>query len=186
MTPKPKCPFSVRKPPPKCQGFFADSDFHALIEKHSELSSGLRAFRIPDGWRKGEIASLRWPDLEGDVVRLRGENAKNGEGRSVTLSGDLADLMERRKAQRQVETKSAVLLSADVFHQNGEQVSAGPLLYRRPLPLLLEVPERGFQQKKSRPPGPGSNSRSRAFSARTVRGSFRPRRIALRCRAGNR
>jgi hypothetical protein len=57
-----------------------------------------------------------------DVVRLRGENAKNGEGRSVTLSGDLADVMERRKAQRRVETKTGVLLSAYVFHQKGEPV----------------------------------------------------------------
>lgn len=56
------------------------------------------------------------------MVRLRGENAKNGEGRSVTLSGDLADLMERRKAQRQMETETVVLLSAYVFHQKGEPV----------------------------------------------------------------
>jgi integrase len=56
------------------------------------------------------------------VVRLRGENAKNGEARSVTLSGDLADLMERRKAQRQVETTTGALLSAYVFHQKGEPV----------------------------------------------------------------
>ena len=60
--------------------------------------------------------------MEGDLVRLRGENSKNGEVRSVTLSGDLADLIERRKAQRQVETKTGVLLSAYVFHQKGEPV----------------------------------------------------------------
>jgi integrase len=74
------------------------------------------------GWRKGEIASLRWSDVEGDVIRFRGENAKNGEGRSLTLSGDLADVIERRKAQRQVETKTGVLLSAYVFHVRGEPV----------------------------------------------------------------
>ncbi len=60
--------------------------------------------------------------MEGDVVRLRGENAKNGKGCSVPLSGDLADLMERRKAQRQVETKTGILLSAYVFHQQGQPV----------------------------------------------------------------
>ncbi|HUD75960.1 MAG TPA: hypothetical protein VMQ76_12885, partial [Terracidiphilus sp.] len=32
------------------------------------------------GWRKGEITSLEWADVEGDVVRLKGINAKNGEG----------------------------------------------------------------------------------------------------------
>ena len=55
-------------------------------------------------------------------MRLRGENAKNGEGRSVALGGDLADLMERRKAQRKVETKTSVLLSEYVFHQKGAPV----------------------------------------------------------------
>lgn len=58
----------------------------------------------------------------GVLVRLRGENSKNREARTVTLSGDLADLVERRRSQRQVETKTGVLLSAYVFHQKGEPV----------------------------------------------------------------
>ena len=98
------------------QGYFADADFHALKDRLPEYLRDFVQFAYLTGWRKGEIASLRWSDVEGDVVRLRGENAKNGEGRSVPLSDDLADLMERRKAQRQVETKSGVLLSAFVFH----------------------------------------------------------------------
>lgn len=40
----------------------------------------------------------------------------------MTLSGDLGDLIERRKAQKQVETKTGVLLSAYVFHLNGEPI----------------------------------------------------------------
>lgn len=104
------------------QGFFADADFHALRDELPEYLSDFVQFGYLTGWRKGEIASLRWSDVEGDVVRLRGENAKNGEGRSVTLSGDLADLIERRKAQKPVETKTGVLLSAYVFHQKGQPV----------------------------------------------------------------
>ncbi|MGO9338431.1 MAG: site-specific integrase [Terracidiphilus sp.] len=104
------------------QGFFADADFRALTAKLPKYLRDFVQFGYLTGWRKGEIASLRWSDVEGDVVRLRAENAKNGEGRSVTLSGDLADLMERRKVQRQVETKTGVLLSAYVFHQKGEPV----------------------------------------------------------------
>jgi integrase len=104
------------------QGFFADADFHAVKDKLPEYLRDFVQFGYLTGWRKGEIASLRWSDVEGDVIRLRGENAKNGEGRSVTLSGDLADLIERRKAARQVETKTGVLLSAYVFHQKGEPV----------------------------------------------------------------
>ena len=104
------------------QGFFTDADFHAVSGRLPEYLRDFVLFGYLTGWRKGEIASLRWSDVEGDVVRLRGENAKNGEGRSVTLSGDLADLIQRRKAARQVETKTGVVLAAYVFHQKGEPV----------------------------------------------------------------
>ena len=104
------------------QGFFADADFHALKDKLPAYLRDFIQFGYLTGWRKGEIASLRWADIEGDLVRLRGENSKNGEARSVTLSGDLAELIERRKADRQVETKTGVLLSAYVFHHKGDSV----------------------------------------------------------------
>lgn len=52
------------------------------------LPSDLRDFILFGylrGMRKGEIAPLAWADLEGDVLKLRGENAKNGESRSVPM-----------------------------------------------------------------------------------------------------
>lgn len=104
------------------QGFFADAEFHAVREKLPEYLRDFVQFGYLTGWRKGEIASLRWSDLEGDLVRLRGENSKNGEGRTVTLSGDLADLIERRKVQRKVVKKSGIVLSEYVFHLKGEPV----------------------------------------------------------------
>lgn len=104
------------------QGFFADADFHAVKDRLPEYLQDFVQFGYLTGWRKGEIASLRWSDVEGDIVRLRGENAKNGECRSVPLIGDLAEVIKRRKAERQVKTKAGMLLSAYVFHRNGEAV----------------------------------------------------------------
>jgi integrase len=104
------------------QGFFADADFRALSEK---LPANLRDFvhfAYLTGWRKGEIASLRWSDVEGDVVRLRGVNAKNGDARTITLSGDLALLIKRREAERPVEIGDSLLLSSYVFHRKGKPV----------------------------------------------------------------
>ena len=37
------------------------------------------------GWRSGEIKSLVWEDVDGDCIRLRGENSKNGESRVIVL-----------------------------------------------------------------------------------------------------
>jgi integrase len=104
------------------QGFFADADFHALKDRLPAHLQDFVHFGYLTGWRKGEIASLRWSDMEGDVVRLRGENSKNGEGRTVPLSGDLVGLIERRRTDRQVKTESGALLAAFVFHQKGEPI----------------------------------------------------------------
>jgi hypothetical protein len=40
----------------------------------------------------------------------------------VTLGGELGELIERRKAERQVKTKGGVMLAAYVFHHQGEPV----------------------------------------------------------------
>ncbi|HEY3627373.1 MAG TPA: site-specific integrase [Terracidiphilus sp.] len=105
------------------QGFFADADFRALVSNLPAYLQDFVRFGYLTGWRKGEIASLRWEDVDPDVIRLRGENAKNGEGRSVTLGGELGDLIERRKAARHIEKKEGeTLLAAFVFHLKGEPV----------------------------------------------------------------
>jgi hypothetical protein len=57
-----------------------------------------------------------------DCIRLRGENSKNGEGRVIVLEGELTALMERRKAARTVKTKTGILLSQFMFHNNGEPI----------------------------------------------------------------
>jgi integrase len=55
-------------------------------------------------WRKGEIISLKWTDVDRDAgaVRLPLEAAKTGRGRTVMLEGDLAELIDRRWEARLV------------------------------------------------------------------------------------
>ncbi|MGB8478174.1 MAG: site-specific integrase [Acidobacteriaceae bacterium] len=104
------------------QGFFNDADFHVLSGKLPSYLHDFTRFGYLTGWRKGEIASLRWEDVDSDAIRLRAENAKNGEGRTVTLEGELGELIERRKAERKVKTKKGVMLAAWVFHNDGEPI----------------------------------------------------------------
>ena len=103
------------------QGFFNDVDFHALSGKLPEYLHDFARFGYLTGWRKGEIASLRWEDVDSDTIRLKGVNAKNGQGR-IVLGGELGELIERRKADRQVKTSTGVMLSAWVFHNEGKPV----------------------------------------------------------------
>lgn len=45
------------------QGFFADSEFHLLMNHLPEYLRDFALFGYLTGWRKGEIASLRWSDV---------------------------------------------------------------------------------------------------------------------------
>lgn len=101
-------------------GFFEDHEFRKV---HANLPADLKGFCLfgyLTGWRKGEIASLRWEDIEGGMVHLRGVNAKNGEARSVALVGELADLIERRRQARAVKDQSGILVASPlIFHREG-------------------------------------------------------------------
>lgn len=72
--------------------------------------------------RKGEIASLTWQDLDGDVLRLEAKHSKNRKPRPIPLVGELAEIIERRKAARQTKANGTVELSPLVFHRGGEPI----------------------------------------------------------------
>lgn len=101
------------------KGFFSDAEFRRV---HAHLPEDLRDFAFfgyLTGWRKGEIASLAWSDIEEGVIRLRAENSKNREARSVVIAGELVTLIERRK---QARLANGVLTNL-VFHRDGESVA---------------------------------------------------------------
>lgn len=101
------------------KGFFSDEEFRRV---YAQLPADIRDFALfgyLTGWRKGEIASLTWSDIEENVIRLRAENSKNREARSVAIAGELAPLIERRK---QARLASGVLTSL-VFHRSGSPIA---------------------------------------------------------------
>lgn len=105
------------------QGFLSDAEFRTVVENLPEYLRDFARFAYYTGMRKGESASLRWEDAQGDVIQLRAENAKNGEARTVPLEEDLAQLIERRRAARQVKKQNKpVVLSAWIFHCGGNPI----------------------------------------------------------------
>ncbi len=101
------------------RGFFEAKEFARLLEHLPVDLHDFCRFAYITGWRKSEIASLSWSDIEGDVVRLRGENSKNGEPRSVVLTGELAEIIKRRTQFR----LSAGVLTDSVFHREGNAIA---------------------------------------------------------------
>ncbi len=84
------------------EGFFTRAEIESVIKR---LPSDLRDFTrwaYLTAWRKGEIASLRWADVdvEGRTVRLSWRRSKNKKARTITLAGELAAIIERRSAAR--------------------------------------------------------------------------------------
>jgi integrase len=106
------------------QGFFERPDLEAAVAALPAYLQDLTRFAYLTGWRKGEIISLKWTDVDRDAgaIRLRPEAAKTGRGRTVMLEGDLAELIDRRGHARLFEKDGNVRVAALVFHRDGEPV----------------------------------------------------------------
>jgi integrase len=87
-------------------------EFHSVLSNLPEYLRDFTRFGYLTGWRSGEIKSLSWSDLDGDTIKLRAENSKNGRARTVPLVGELAELLERRRLQMTQKTKL-------IFHRDG-------------------------------------------------------------------
>jgi integrase len=101
------------------KGFFSNDEFRRVCSGLPEDVRDFALFAYLTGWRKNEIASLTWSDIEENVIRLRAENSKNREARSVVIAGELVGLMEQRK---QARLANGVLTNL-VFHRDGAPVA---------------------------------------------------------------
>lgn len=104
------------------KGFFTDAEFRRVFSSLPADLGDFALFGYLTGWRKGEIASLTWRDVEDNLIRLRSENAKNGEARSVVIAGELVSLVQRRRDARKIERGEAITLCDYVFHRDGEPI----------------------------------------------------------------
>jgi integrase len=80
------------------QGFLEHADLDQVVAALPEYLRDLVRFAYLTAWRRGELVSLHWSDVDrdGGVIRLRPEHSKNGCGRTVAIEGDLCAIIERR------------------------------------------------------------------------------------------
>jgi integrase len=107
------------------QGFLEPASFDRVVATLPTDLQDFARFAYLSGWRRGEIQTLGWPDVDraaGRIV-LRREHSKNGEPRVLPLLGDLATLIESRWTAREYKTtEGTTALSRFVFHRDGQPI----------------------------------------------------------------
>lgn len=106
-------------------GFFEHGEFIALRDASPDYFKPVVTFAYFTGWRKEEILSLRWNqvDLSARIVRLDPGTTKNKDGRQVMLEEELLEVMQEQWERRKVAEipgESPTLLCPYVFHRNGK------------------------------------------------------------------
>lgn len=114
-------------------GFFERADFEAIVKTLPADLQDFARFDYLTGWRKSELASLGWNEfnVEARELVLRGEESKNGESRTIRLTGELWEIIRRRwKARRFRGPHGEWVISPLVFFRTrgrGVPVSGSPI-----------------------------------------------------------
>ena len=109
------------------KGFFEYGEFIALRDALPESLKPIVMFAYYSGWRKQEILSLRWNqvDLNAQTVRLDPGTTKNDKGRLLVLDGELLETIQTQWERRRVAEipgQSPTLLCPYVFHRSGQPI----------------------------------------------------------------
>jgi integrase len=99
------------------RGFFEHGEFLALRDTLPSYLKGFVTFAYYTGWRRSEIFSLQWSqvDLEEGIVRLEPGDTKNSEGRTLYLEPALLELMRNLKRKQRLGCPY-------VFHLSGKRI----------------------------------------------------------------
>jgi integrase len=96
------------------EGFLEPADFAAVAAHLPAYLADAATFAYLSAWRKGELRTLTWADvdLRAGLIRLRSAYSKNERPRTLVLRGELLAVIERRAAARRLDCPH-------VFHRDG-------------------------------------------------------------------
>src|SRR5262249_38025939 len=107
------------------QGFFEKAEFEAVVAHLPEYLQDFSRFAYVCAWRKGQLASLTWADVDRNagVIIARAENVKNGRAHKIVLEAELAEIIKRRWTAREYKKPDdTAAVSQYVFHRDGAPV----------------------------------------------------------------
>jgi integrase len=105
------------------QGFFERADFERVRDLLPEALRPVVTFAYLTGWRRSEILTLEWRqvDFEGHTVRLDPGTTKSGAGRTYPFTTELKALLEAQRALHDA-LKATDRIVPYVFHRDGEPI----------------------------------------------------------------
>jgi integrase len=109
------------------QGFVDPAAFAQIVKHLSAPLADVAAFAYRSGWRKSEVLTLAWSDVDRShgLINLRRENSKNAEPRILPLTPALTEIIERRWQSRTITRPNGDTVLADlVFHRAGQPISS--------------------------------------------------------------
>jgi len=104
------------------QGFLHPAEFQKVLGALPDDLKDFCQWGYATGMRKGETSLLTWHMIEGDELHVPGDITKNRKPRTLPLSGELAEIIERRRAARLVKQNGTARMVEFVFHRDGEPV----------------------------------------------------------------
>lgn len=121
-------PFPTLRPSDPRQGFFEPDDLRAMLRRLPEPLQPVMEFAYLTGWRKQEILTLTWAqvDFGAGVVRLEPGTTKNRQGRTFPFRA-LPQLEALLKAQRErtaAVERAQQCIVPHVFHRNAKPIKS--------------------------------------------------------------
>ena len=105
-------------------GFFEPAQFNAVRGHLPEYLKPYVTFAYITGWRKSEISSLKWYQVNFDTGRviLDPGTTKNDEGRVFPFTQELRGLLVQQKEETEKLQRQKDMLIPWVFHRKGKKV----------------------------------------------------------------
>jgi integrase len=84
------------------EGFFSKAEVLTLMKHLPEDLADFTMFGFLTGWRRGEIASLKWADVDEETMTLRlsWRKSKNAQARTMAVTREFANIIKRAAIAR--------------------------------------------------------------------------------------
>jgi integrase len=104
------------------RGWIEQAEAEQIAKALGEPLGTLTLFARAATWRRSEVESLTWEQVDRGAREVRLFDSKNGRGRVLPLDDYLLGLIERMWARREYQTPNGSALSRFVFHRGGKPV----------------------------------------------------------------